>query len=225
MAGGRVYTADQAGSRWAEAVAVRNGRILAAGKEADLRELRGPQTGRWSTWLAACSCPASPRATSTSSSWRCARQGGRDPRDLSPRSRRGRAPARPGQPATRAGSSGIWIRGGGWNQSTWADGLAPHRALLDEAAPDIPVALDSKELHAVWANTAALRRAGIDRETADVAGGVIERDSDGEPTGVLRENAVELFSRAIPHPAWLKRPEPRPCGYSRHVARRHRRDP
>ena len=199
LAGGRVYTADQAGSRWAEAVAVRNGRILAAGKEADLRELRGPQTevvdlrGRLLLpgfteshihfiELALRSSQVDvTHATSAKEVAEAVRQRVRS-----------NQPSGTDQP--------VWVRGGGWNQSTWADSLAPHRALLDEAAPDIPVALDSKELHAIWANTAALRRAGIDRETADVAGGVIERDSDGEPTGVLQENAVELLSRAFPPP-------------------------
>jgi predicted amidohydrolase YtcJ len=96
----------------------------------------------------------------------------------------------------RAGDE-VWLRGGGWNENVWTD-AKPHRRLLDEVAPDMPVALDSKELHAVWANSAALRRAGINRDTADVPGGVIERDPDGEPTGVLRENAEGLLYRVIP---------------------------
>ena len=85
-----------------------------------------------------------------------------------------------------------WIRGGGWNANIWTDGVKPHRALLDAVAAGTPVALDSKDLHAVWVNSAALRRAGIAAATADVPGGVIERDADGEPTGILRENAVGL---------------------------------
>ena len=93
-----------------------------------------------------------------------------------------------------------WIRGGGWNANIWTDGVAPHRALLDAVAPETPVALDSKELHAVWVNSAALRMAGIDAATMDVPGGVIERDADGEPTGILRENAVDLVARCYPKP-------------------------
>ena len=110
-----------------------------------------------------------------------------------------------------------WVLGGGWNPSIWADGIAPHRILLDEVAPDVPVVLDSKDLHGVWANTTALRRAGIGRDTPDVAGGIIERDGAGEPTGILRENATELLSRAIPKPglaettrAWLLYTSPSP---------------
>ena len=103
---------------------------------------------------------------------------------------------------TRIGEN-VWLRGGGWNENVWTD-ATPHRRLLDEVTPEIPVALDSKELHAVWANSAALRRAGITRNTADVAGGVIERDADGEPTGVLRENASDLLNRVIPKPGLVE---------------------
>ncbi len=199
LTGGRVYTADPAGSRWAETVAVRNGRILAIGKEADLSELRGPQTqvidlhGRLllpgfteshihflELALRAPQVDVT-HATSATEVVEAVRK-------------------RVQASRTSDTDHPAWIRGGGWNASIWTDGLTPHRRLLDEASPDIPVALDSKDLHAVWANTAALRRAGIGKATADVSGGVIERDSDGEPTGVLRENAVELLSRAIPQP-------------------------
>ena len=86
------------------------------------------------------------------------------------------------------GAAEVWIRGGGWNANVWTDGVAPHRRVLDAVAPLAPVVLDSKELHGVWANSAALRRAGIDAATPEVPGGVIERDADGEPTGILRED-------------------------------------
>ncbi len=72
--------------------------------------------------------------------------------------------------------------------------------MLDAVAADRPVALDSKDLHSLWVNSAALRRAGITATTPDAPGGVIERDADGEPTGVLREAAVALIQRAYPKP-------------------------
>ena len=96
--------------------------------------------------------------------------------------------------------SDAWIRGGGWNANIWTDGVAPHRVLLDAVAPETPVALDSKALHAVWVNSAALRIAGIDVTTLDVSGGIIERDADGVPTGILHENAVDLVARCYPKP-------------------------
>jgi len=102
--------------------------------------------------------------------------------------------------AAQADRPSTWLRGAGWHASMWADGVRPHRALLDAVAPDIPVALDSKDLHSIWLNSSALRRAGITAATADAPDGVIERDADGEPTGVLRENAVGLAYDAIPKP-------------------------
>ena len=93
-----------------------------------------------------------------------------------------------------------WIHGGGWDASLWPDGVRAHRTLLDAAASDIPVALDSKDLHSIWLNSTALRHAGITEDSSDVAGGVIERDADGQPTGVLRENAMSLLDDRIPEP-------------------------
>jgi predicted amidohydrolase YtcJ len=96
--------------------------------------------------------------------------------------------------------AGFWLRGGGWNVNLWTDGVQPHRRVLDVVAADTPVALDSKDLHAVWLNSEALRRAGITAATPDTPGGVIERDADGTPTGVLKENAVALAAAAYPRP-------------------------
>jgi predicted amidohydrolase YtcJ len=106
--------------------------------------------------------------------------------------------SRPDSPGTAR--SDVWIRGGGWNANIWTDGVLPHRTLLDAVAPETPVALDSKALHAVWVNSTALRIAGIDATTPDVPGGVIERDADGVPTGILHENAVDLVARRYPKP-------------------------
>lgn len=96
---------------------------------------------------------------------------------------------------------GAWLRGGGWDASLWPDldGPWPTAALLDRVAPDRPVALDSKDLHALWVNTHTLRLAGITRHTPDPPGGVIVRDPQtGEPTGVLKERARELVTRLFP---------------------------
>jgi hypothetical protein len=93
-----------------------------------------------------------------------------------------------------------WVRGGGWNPHLWA-GQQPHRALLDRHAPDRPVALQSHDMHALWANGEALRRAGITPETADPPDGRIVRDEGGEPTGLLLENAARLVTERIPAPS------------------------
>lgn len=83
---------------------------------------------------------------------------------------------------------GGWLRGLGWRDAVWTE--PPSRAALDAVAPDVPVALMSRDYHSLWLNSAALRRAGGD---LDAPGGVVERDERGEPTGVLRENAAWKF--------------------------------
>jgi predicted amidohydrolase YtcJ len=78
-------------------------------------------------------------------------------------------------------------RGYGWRDADWPE--KPHRAHLD-AVSDEPMAFISKDFHSLWLNSAALALAGGDLE---VEGGVVERDADGEPTGVLREEAAWRF--------------------------------
>jgi predicted amidohydrolase YtcJ len=83
---------------------------------------------------------------------------------------------------------GRWLRGLGWRDAEWTE--RPSRAALDQVAPDVPVALMSRDYHSLWLNSAALASAGGDLEAP---GGVVERDELGEPTGVLRENAAWRF--------------------------------
>lgn len=93
---------------------------------------------------------------------------------------------------------GQWIQGGRWYKDGWPGQQFPTRASLDAAAPEHPVALWSKDGHALWANSLALGRAGITAETPDPANGAIARDSSGEPTGVLaEEEATNLLYRVI----------------------------
>lgn len=93
-----------------------------------------------------------------------------------------------------------WVLGGGWDRNLWADPRFPTRQHLDRIAPHVPVALDSKDLHSVWANSRALELAGITRDTPDPEGGEIERDESGEPTGILKENACKLLEAVVPKP-------------------------
>ncbi|HEU5357904.1 MAG TPA: amidohydrolase [Gemmatimonadales bacterium] len=86
-----------------------------------------------------------------------------------------------------------WVRGQGWNSNGWRE--APDRSVLDRVHSG-PVFLESLDVHAAWVNSAALRAAGIDRDTPDPYGGRIVRDAAGEPTGLLLERAVELM---LPH--------------------------
>ena len=94
---------------------------------------------------------------------------------------------------------GGWILGHGWNQNSWPEGFGSAQE-LDAVAPGQPVYLTAKSLHAAWANSAALRLANIDRQTPDPAGGRLQRDEQGQPTGILFESAMELVDSAIPEP-------------------------
>jgi predicted amidohydrolase YtcJ len=94
--------------------------------------------------------------------------------------------------------AGEWILGHGWNQNSWGDW--PTAADLDRVAPDNPVYLTAKSLHAAWANSAALKLAGVTSGTPDPKDGQIQRKAHGEPTGILLENAVRLISDLEPEP-------------------------
>lgn len=90
-----------------------------------------------------------------------------------------------------------WVLGRGYDQALLAEQRHPTRLDLDEAAPEHPVALWRSCHHIMVANTAALRLAGITRETPDPDDGTIDRDAHGEPTGVLRESATGAITAAM----------------------------
>ncbi len=98
---------------------------------------------------------------------------------------------------TRSTPPGQWIFGHGWNQNNWPEGFGS-AADLDAVAPDNPVFLTAKSLHAGWANRPALRLAGVTGSTPDPAGGRIGRDAHGEPDGILFESAMGLIGSVVP---------------------------
>lgn len=98
-----------------------------------------------------------------------------------------------------------WIVGRGWNQELWPDKRFPTAADLDAVVADRPVVLERVDGHAVVANSAALRAAGISAATKDPTGGKIERDADGRATGLLIDAASELVSRKVPAPTDAER--------------------
>ncbi len=102
--------------------------------------------------------------------------------------------------ANKAPSPLSWLRGHGWNQNNWPGGFGEARD-LDQVTGAHPVYLTAKSLHASWANTLALQRAGITKTTPDPEGGKIVRDDKGRPTGILLESAMELVERVIPVPS------------------------
>jgi predicted amidohydrolase YtcJ len=92
----------------------------------------------------------------------------------------------------KGAAKGSWIKGNGWDQNDWALKEFPAHALLDAAAPDVPVVLSRVDGHATWLNAKALALSGITKATADPKGGKILRDAQGEPTGVLVDDAMAL---------------------------------
>ncbi|MBI5882666.1 MAG: amidohydrolase [Elusimicrobia bacterium] len=99
--------------------------------------------------------------------------------------------------ACAAVSSAGWVRGGGWDLPLFPD-ANPGKELLDAIAPDRPVFLAAADGHSAWANSKALALAGVSKDTPDPKGGRIERKASGEPSGVLREEAMELVGRHLP---------------------------
>jgi hypothetical protein len=97
--------------------------------------------------------------------------------------------------------AGRWVTGGNWDHENWRPALLPTHELIDSVTKDWPVFANRLDGHMSLANSVALKLAGIDRATKDVPGGVIVRDSQGNPTGILKDAAQDLVERAIPPPS------------------------
>jgi predicted amidohydrolase YtcJ len=93
---------------------------------------------------------------------------------------------------------GEWIRNGEWDETKWSPARLPTRQDIDAVTPDNPVAIDRYDGHMLLANSKALALAGITAKTPDPPGGVIVRDASGQPTGALKDAAIELLQKAEP---------------------------
>ena len=96
--------------------------------------------------------------------------------------------------------AGAWIRGGAWDHQNWNPPNPPDRQLIDAACGGHPAFLWRIDGHMALANSLALKLAGIDRNTPNPPGGEIDRDHDGNPTGILKDAATALVERIIPPP-------------------------
>jgi predicted amidohydrolase YtcJ len=189
----RIYTGDAA-TPWAGALAVRAGRIVAVGPDAEAAAHAGPGTvvvdagGRLVVPGfndAHFHLPMGAQQLDAIDLL--------DAADLAEIRRRVREHAlrHPGAP---------WIRGRGWFYSALPGGRPPTRQDLDAVESARPVYLEAYDGHSAWLNSRGLEKAGITRATRDPEGGVVVRDAAGEPTGMLKESAVELAYAAIPKP-------------------------
>jgi predicted amidohydrolase YtcJ len=93
---------------------------------------------------------------------------------------------------------GQWILGRGWDQNQWGDTRFPTAEALSKALPDHPVMLERVDGHAVLANAKAMALAGVTAQTADPVGGRLERDAQGAPTGVFVDNAQPIVATKVP---------------------------
>ncbi len=189
---GRIYTMD-ADDTVAQAVAVKDGRFLATGSDAELGGLAGPGTrrrdlggrtavpGMFDSHVHVLEVGVKLSQIRLDE---C-----RSPEEMAELVRQ-RAKVTP---------PGTWIVGQGWNESNFEGGRLPSRHDIDPATGAHPVLLQ-RFFNTDVVNTAALRLAGIDRHTADPEGGRIERDADGEPTGLLRARAKALVRGLVPKP-------------------------
>ncbi len=95
--------------------------------------------------------------------------------------------------------AGAWVTGRGWDHTLWG-GQWPTKQDLDEVAPANPVILQRVDGHVSWANTLALQKGDVTRETRAPQGGEILHDAAGEPTGILKETAAGLVTKVVPAP-------------------------
>lgn len=105
---------------------------------------------------------------------------------------------------TKTAAKGKWIKGRGWDQNLWASKEFPTGSQLDAVSPDHYVILTRVDGHAVWVNRKVMDAAGISKNTKDPDGGKIIRDSSGNPSGVLIDNAKGLIYKIIPVPTYAE---------------------
>jgi predicted amidohydrolase YtcJ len=192
LVGGAVYTLDAARS-WAEAVAVRGGRIVYVGSEAGVQPFVGEKT-RVVALGGRMLLPGFQDAHVHPVSGGL-ELGLCDLNDLATQ-----AVVTEKVRACAASQPGEWLVGGGWALPIFPGGN-PGRALLDELSPGRPAYLTAADGHSAWVNSRALALAKIDARTPDPPNGRIERDpASGEPTGTLRESAMDLVAKLLPRP-------------------------
>src|ERR1700694_875275 len=95
-------------------------------------------------------------------------------------------------------AKGGWLLGGDWDETKWNPAELPTKELIDAATPETPVAVNRYDGHMILANTVTLRLAGITAKTPDPAGGVIVRDAQGNPTGALKDAAMDYVYKVAP---------------------------
>jgi predicted amidohydrolase YtcJ len=196
LVSGRIATLEGDADRgfgWVEAVAIAGGRVIAAGTRGDVEGQAGSGTRRVDLEPGEVAIPGL-----TDAHLHLAQVAlNADAVELA-----GAASLDEGLALIAAAHHALaddrWLQGAGWLADHWAGW--PTAGNLERVAPGRPAALWAHDHHALWANTTALRLAGVDATTADPPGGAIRRDAGGQPTGILHEAAARLVTSQIPPP-------------------------
>jgi predicted amidohydrolase YtcJ len=181
-------------SGWREALAVRDGSILAVDSNAKVRALAA-KTTRIEDLHGRTISPGlfdmhvHPMMAGNGAEGVCRIEQGADAERL----------LRVVADCVKGAKAGDWVTGGQW-QAVSMGSTPITKETLDKVSPDNPVVLFDISGHSTWVNSRALALAGIARDTANPEGGIIERGANGEPTGVLRETARDMVLRLVPKP-------------------------
>jgi predicted amidohydrolase YtcJ len=187
----RIWTVDKARPT-AQAVAVLGDRIVAVGVNVDVEVWRGPKT----RVIDARGQPLLPGFNDAHVHFV---SGGQqlDNVQLNDAASNEEFARRIGERA-KIRPKGDWILGGDWDETKWNPATIPTKELIDPLTPETPVFVSRYDGHMVLANSVALRLAGITAQTPDPPGGLIVRDVQGNPTGALKDAAMDLAAKAIP---------------------------
>ncbi len=187
----RIWTGDPKNPE-AEALAVRGGRVVAVGSDREIGALKGPGTvvidGRWRRVVPGVIDCHTHMSGGGFDLLAVNLQHTKDPAEFE----RLVAAYAAKQPP------GAWLTDGIWDHMQWNPPVLPTRALLDPATGDRPACLSRQDGHMVVCNSLALKRAGVTAATPDPPGGVIVRDAKGDPTGVLKDAAMDLVWKVRP---------------------------
>jgi len=198
---GTIYTGEglaQDKPRVVEAMAVGGGKVLAVGRNAEVKRLAGPQTRLLDLKALGTSLFVFPGFNDAHTHLGMAARTKLNV-DLTGAVSLAEMLARIA--AFQAGApAGHWLTGAGWDHTLWADKTLPTRQDLDKVTAGHPAFLVRIDGHIAVANSAALAAAGITGKTVAPRGGAIDKDARGEPTGILREGAQGLVAKVIPSP-------------------------
>jgi len=196
---GTILTGEGLGegkSQVVSAMAVANGKVLAVGADAEIQRLAGPGTKVWNLQANSFVMPGFNDAHvhlggAGQTKLNVDLTGTTSLEDMLKRI----------QAKAQASPASHWLSGGGWDHTLWKEKTLPTRQDLDKVTGDHPTILERIDGHIAIANSAALKLAGVTGKSVAPKGGAIDLDTNGEPTGILRETEMEDVEKLIPPPS------------------------